>query len=94
MRVSVAVALPARQEVVQLELSGSPSVADAVSAAGVSGRFPQLDLAACKFALWGREVSADTMLRDGDRVELLRPLQADPKESRRQRVAAARGKDR
>jgi len=93
-KLSVAIALAGRQDVVRLDLPGEPSVADAIAAAGVSVRFPALDLHACRFGLWGREVRAETVLREGDRVEVLRPLLADPKEARRKRVAAMRGKER
>ena len=94
MKVSVAVALPGRQEVVPLELAGEPTVIDAIAAAALPERFPALDVAACRYGLWGREVEASMKLREGDRVELLRPLEADPKDARRRRVAKARGKVR
>jgi putative ubiquitin-RnfH superfamily antitoxin RatB of RatAB toxin-antitoxin module len=42
------------------------------------------------YAIFGQRVEGDSPLRDGDRVELLRPLQADPKEARRQRVERRR----
>jgi putative ubiquitin-RnfH superfamily antitoxin RatB of RatAB toxin-antitoxin module len=90
-KVSVAIAWPHRQEVVSLDLEGEPTVADAVAAASAAACLAQADLAACGFGLWGREVAAGTKLREGDRVELLRPLQADPKDARRKRVAAGRG---
>jgi putative ubiquitin-RnfH superfamily antitoxin RatB of RatAB toxin-antitoxin module len=94
MKVSVAIALADRQEVVALELAGEPTIADAVAAARVPERFATFDLGACRFGLWGREVAAGTKLREGDRIELLRPLRADPKEARRDRVSAARDKKR
>jgi putative ubiquitin-RnfH superfamily antitoxin RatB of RatAB toxin-antitoxin module len=93
MKISVAVALRGRQEVIALDLEGEPSVAEAVAAARVPERFPEFDLASCRFALWGREVPAGRKLREGDRIELLRPLLADPKAARRERVARSRGKD-
>jgi uncharacterized protein len=94
LKVSVAIALAERQEVVGLDLPGEPTVADAVSAAALGERFASLDLSACRYGLWGREVAAGMKLREGDRVEVLRPLLADPKESRRQRVARERGRGR
>jgi putative ubiquitin-RnfH superfamily antitoxin RatB of RatAB toxin-antitoxin module len=92
MKLSVVIALAEGQEVVDLELPGEPTVADAVSAARVAQRFAPLELSGCRFGLWGREAMAGTKLREGDRVELLRPLQADPKDARRKRATAARGK--
>ena len=91
MKVSVAIALADRQEVVPLELAGTPTVQDAIEAARVAERAAPTDLSGCRFGLWGREVAAGTKLREGDRVEVLRPLQADPKDARRKRVAAERG---
>jgi len=92
-KVSVAIALRDRQEVVGLDLPGQPTVADAVSAAVLGERFASLDLSACRYGVWGREVAREVKLREGDRVEVLRPLLADPKASRRQRVARERGRE-
>jgi putative ubiquitin-RnfH superfamily antitoxin RatB of RatAB toxin-antitoxin module len=89
-KVSVAIALAQRQEVVPLELQGAPTVADAVLAARDTQGLAALDPATVRFGLWGREVPGDTRLREGDRVELLRPLLADPRDARLKRVAAAR----
>ena len=86
MRVTVAVALPGRQEVVAVELPDAATVADALQAAGLATRFPGLDLAALDAGVWGSRVTRETALREGDRVELYRPLEADPKEMRRRRV--------
>jgi hypothetical protein len=48
---------------------------------------PEIDLAVCRVGIYGKLKSMDTMLRDRDRVEIYRPLIADPKESRRKRAA-------
>ncbi len=84
--VTVAFALPQRQEVVALELPEGSTVADAIAAARVAERFPGLDMAALKTGIWSREASLATALRDADRVEVYRPLAADPKETRRSRA--------
>ena len=86
MRVTVAVAMPGRQEVVPLELAEGATVGDALEAAGVAARFPGEDLGALDVGVWGVRVARHTVLREGDRVELYRPLQADPKEMRRRRA--------
>ena len=85
-RVTVAIALPGRQEVIAIELASGSSVADAIAAARIAQRFPELDLAAMKTGIWSREASLATVLRDSDRVEIYRPLTADPKEKRRSRA--------
>jgi putative ubiquitin-RnfH superfamily antitoxin RatB of RatAB toxin-antitoxin module len=85
-RVSVAVALPGRQEVIEVELCVDATVQDAIVAAGLAERFPGLDAAKLKVGVWSRVARRSTVLRDGDRVELYRALVADPKEARRARA--------
>jgi putative ubiquitin-RnfH superfamily antitoxin RatB of RatAB toxin-antitoxin module len=86
MRVTVAIALPERQEVIELELGEGASVADAVAAARLGERFPGVEIVRMKFGIWSRPASASALLRDGDRVELYRDLKADPKDMRRARA--------
>ena len=84
LHVSVAVALPDRQEVIEVELPEGSRVADAVGVSRILERYPELRGA--QTGIWSRRCSADTPLREGDRVELYRPLVADPKQMRRARV--------
>lgn len=93
-RVIVAVALPDRQEVIAIELAEGGTVADALAAARLSERFPDLDLASVKTGIWSREASLATALRDSDRVEVYRPLIADPKEKRRSRAISSSTRSR
>ena len=86
MRVTVALALPGRQEVVALELPEGATVAGALEAAAPGGRFAGEDLARLEVGIWGARVARDAPLREGDRVEVYRPLRADPKEARRWRA--------
>lgn len=93
-RVEVCYALPDASFLVQLEVDAGTTIAEAIAASGVLARFPEIDLARNKLGLFGKLKPADTVLRDGDRVEIYRPLQADPMESRRRRArhkAAAAG---
>ena len=90
MRVWVVYALPDRQSVQELELPQSATVADAVARSGLLQRFPEIADAPLACAIYGRAVVDSQVLCAGDRVEILRPLQVDPKESRRR--AAARGR--
>ena len=85
-RVSVAVALAGRQEVIELELAEDATVQDALAAARLPERFPGIDVAKFKAGVWSRVARPSTPLRDGDRVELYRELAADPKEARRARA--------
>jgi putative ubiquitin-RnfH superfamily antitoxin RatB of RatAB toxin-antitoxin module len=83
MRVEVIRAWPRRFERIELELPSGSVVADAL------GYMPP-DAGEIAVAIHGVRASADTPLSEGDRIELLRPLQADPKESRRRRAQAQR----
>ena len=89
MRVTLAVALPGRQEVIELDLAAGATVADAIAAAELARRFPGVDFAAMRAGVWSREAGPATRLREGDRVELYRPLKADPKDMRRRRAKAS-----
>ena len=85
-RVLVAVAFPGRQEVLELDLPEGSTVRDAIVAANLRERYPGIDPGAFEVGIWSRVVSAATLLRDGDRVELYRALKADPKDARRTRA--------
>ncbi len=85
-RVQVCHALPAETFVVDLELPAGSTLLQAVQASGVLQRYPQVDLGTQRLGIFGKLRPADTVLRDGDRVEIYRPLQADPKETRRRRA--------
>jgi uncharacterized protein len=82
LRVEVVYALAGRQQVVELRMRQGATAGEAVRLSGMAGGGHRLGIG-------GREVSVDTTLRDGDRVELLRPLAADPKDARRKRARAA-----
>lgn len=86
-RVEVVYALPDRHWSVPLELPAGATVAHALAAADLPNRVPGLEVGALGLGIFGRKAEPDTPLRDGDRVELLRPLQADPKTARRKRAA-------
>jgi uncharacterized protein len=66
------------------ELPPGHTLIQAVRASGVLSRHGLAE-AGLRWGIWGRIQPAQTVLRDGDRVEIYRPLQADPKESRRRR---------
>ena len=90
MRVWVVYALPEQQAVQELELPESATVAEAVARSGLLQQFPEIGERPLACAIYGRAVADSHILRADDRVEILRPLQVDPKESRRR--AAARGR--
>ena len=85
MRVQVLRAWPRRFDAVWVDLPDGAKVADALAAAGW-GDDPEV----VAHAVFGQRVDRASALREGDRLELLRPLEADPKQARRERVAQAR----
>ena len=89
-RVEVVFALPERQKLVTVHVPDGSSVADAIAAAGLAEAFPEYDLAAATVGIWGQVADRDRRLAAGDRVELYRPLEIDPREARRQLAEAGR----
>lgn len=86
MRVEVVLAMPERQELRSIEIAAGATVADAIIKSGVVDLFEGFEPDFDRVGIFGRKVSAGQLLRDGDRVEIYRPLIADPKEVRRQRA--------
>ena len=86
MKIQVAVALARRQEVIDLVLEPGATVDDALLAAKVRTRFPELDIDRAAVGIWSRPCRRDAPLREGDRVEVYRPLAADAKDQRRARA--------
>lgn len=85
--VDVCYALRDRQEIVHLRLPEGCTVQRAIEASGLLQKHPEIDLAkGNKLGVFAKLVKPDTVLRDKDRVEIYRPLIADPKEVRRKRA--------
>jgi putative ubiquitin-RnfH superfamily antitoxin RatB of RatAB toxin-antitoxin module len=93
-RVEVVYAQTERQTLRQLELDDGATAADAVMASGLWADFPELDPTAEQFARYGCLIGRQARLSDGDRIEILRPLFADPKEARRMSAAQSGQRDR
>ncbi len=88
--VEVVFALPERQVLVGVSVPAGASVADAIEASGIAAQFPGVVLDTLDAGIWGRVADRSTVLKAGDRVELYRALEIDPKEARRQLAAAGR----
>lgn len=85
--VVVCYALQGRQELVHLRLPAGATVQQAIDASGLLQKHPEIDIAKTnKLGVFAKLVKADTVLRDRDRIEIYRPLIADPKEVRRKRA--------
>ena len=85
--VEVCYARADKQEVVSVKLPAGSIVLNALESSGLLGKYPEIDIKKNKFGIWNKLSKTDSALRDRDRVEIYRPLIADPKEVRKQRAA-------
>jgi putative ubiquitin-RnfH superfamily antitoxin RatB of RatAB toxin-antitoxin module len=85
--VEVAYALPDQQVLLAFEVEEGTTAREAVERSGILDQHPEIELMKSnKIGVFGKLVKPDQVLREGDRVEIYRPLIADPKEVRRQRA--------
>jgi len=84
--IEVVYALPGEQLLIRQAVPAGTTVAGAIQASGMLDKHPEIDLAANKLGIFGKLTKADAVVRDKDRIEIYRPLIADPKEVRRKRA--------
>lgn len=87
LHLEVAYATPQKQLILECEVEPGTTPRDAARASGMAQHFPEIDIDQCELGVFGKLVGDDYELVDGDRIEIYRPLIADPKEVRRQRAA-------
>lgn len=85
--VEVAYALPEKQIIRAANVEVGTTIGAAIVQSGIMMDFPDLELEDAKVGIFGKAAAMTTVLSDGDRVEIYRPLIADPKEVRRKRAA-------
>ena len=85
-KVEVLYALPHEQTLLSVEVAQGTTLAEAVKISGMLEKYPEIDLASNKVGIFGKLSKPDAVLREKDRVEIYRPLIADPKEVRRKRA--------
>ena len=85
--VEVIYAEPLRQVAIQLRLAPGSTLQHALDASGIIRSFPEIDLGKCKVGIYGKLARPDSVLSARDRVEIYRPLLADPKDIRKLRAA-------
>lgn len=90
-RVELAYADPAREVLIGFEVDPGCPVRDCVERSGLFRLAPELRGSRLGFAIFGRRVEPADPVSEGDRIEVLRPLQVDPKEARRSRASRTRG---
>ncbi|WGK82097.1 RnfH family protein [Vibrio aestuarianus] len=88
--VEVVYALPHEQRVLNLVVDKNLNVQEIIEKSGVLELYPEIDLAKNKVGVFSRNVKLDAQVRDRDRIEIYRPLLADPKEIRRKRAEQGR----
>lgn len=88
--IEVAYALAEEQWIIALRVVEGTTIEQAVHASGLLEKRPEINLAMHKVGIYGKVAKLDAVVRAGDRVEIYRPLVADPKEVRRQRAEAGK----
>lgn len=86
--IEVAFALAGQQSLLTVTVPSGSSVASVLAASGIDAMYPEHGLDRLPVGIWGRVVSRDDVVGPGDRVEIYRPLDLDPREARRQRALA------
>lgn len=86
LQVEVAYALPEQQVILTLSVPAGTNVEETIKRSGILERFPEIDLSQNKVGVFSKLTKLDALIRNKDRVEIYRPLIADPKEVRRKRA--------
>ena len=92
MKIEVVGGFRDRQVLIELDLAEGTTVWEAIQASGLQDQLPDLPIDPARLGVFGRLCSPDRVLKPGDRVEVYRPLRADPKEVRRQLAQIERAK--
>ena len=79
-------ALPEQAVVIDFDIELGCTLEQAIGQSGLLAQFPEIDLRHNKIGIYGKLKPLDTVARDGDRIEIYRPLRAEPMESRRRRA--------
>ena len=87
--IEVAYAQPDRQRIIALSVPDGTTVGEAIQLSGIQDIFPEIDLTQQKTGIFSRPAALTDAVKDGDRVEIYRPLVMSPMEARRQRAAAS-----
>jgi putative ubiquitin-RnfH superfamily antitoxin RatB of RatAB toxin-antitoxin module len=87
MQVYLVYATPKDEFVHPMRVAPGTTIGQAIEGSGVLARFPEINLVTQPVGIYGKKKTLDTVLRERDRIEIYRPLVADPKDSRRKRAA-------
>ncbi|MBF0264617.1 MAG: RnfH family protein [Gammaproteobacteria bacterium] len=89
-QVEVAYATLEKQLILTIEANEGDTIEDAIKRSGIIVDFPEIDLSVNKVGIFSKISKLDTAVKDKDRIEIYRPLIADPKEVRKQRAASGK----
>lgn len=90
-QVEVVYAAPDKQMILSVNVPAGTTAQEAAEQSGIARKFPEIDVATNPMGIFGNQIKPAHVLREGDRVELYRPLIGDPKEIRRRRAKKSRG---
>ncbi|MBA6327378.1 RnfH family protein [Colwellia sp. MB02u-6] len=94
LEIEVVYGTPARQEIISCTVEPNTTLEQAILASGIVEEFPEIDLAVNKVGIWNRLAKLTDTVKDLDRIEIYRPLLADPKEVRKRRAEKAKEEGR
>jgi putative ubiquitin-RnfH superfamily antitoxin RatB of RatAB toxin-antitoxin module len=86
-QVTVSYATPGDEFIHPMRVAPGTTVGQAIEGSGVLARFPEINLVTQPVGIYGKKKTLETVLRERDRIEIYRPLVADPKDTRRKRAA-------
>jgi putative ubiquitin-RnfH superfamily antitoxin RatB of RatAB toxin-antitoxin module len=90
-QIVVVYATPKDEFLQPMRVAPGTTIGQAIEGSGVLSRFPEINLVTQPVGIYGKKKTLDTVLRERDRIEIYRPLLADPKDSRRKRAAKKAG---
>ena len=92
--IEVAFAMPTRQSLLTLKVADGATIEAAIEQSGILTMHPEIDLKENKVGVWSKNKKLHDTLREGDRIEIYRPLIADPKAVRKRRAEQAKEEGR
>jgi|TARA_B110000211_G_scaffold131825_1_gene151268 putative ubiquitin-RnfH superfamily antitoxin RatB of RatAB toxin-antitoxin module len=92
--IEVVYGTPTRQEIISCQVGPNTTIEQAILSSGIIEEFPEIDLTVNNVGIWNRAAKLTDMVKDLDRIEVYRPLLADPKEVRKRRAEKAKEEGR
>ena len=92
--IDIVYALPDSATTITFKTNDELNVEEVIKQCGILQKCPEIDLASIAVGIWNRTCKLNQMVKDGDRIEIYRPLIADPKEARRRRAEKAKDEGR